>query len=227
VDSRSYRARDAQLLQMAVSSGQTNPLTFFSFYLSCQATVSSPSNASLLDEVFNLYSSSQRCGSRLKCVATRLFDRMREGAHENSIDVAALAALHDCCEHPAWPSIMACVSEVCFPASAHGNSLDAHTDTGEHTDRHTRRHRLRHRHTQVTRTQVNTKKRRMFFSEFCRLIQQVCSSLHNHIHLHGQQTGQKDTEQHQDKLPPVLHADGRPSSVCYQQAVAAHGHCMT
>jgi hypothetical protein len=123
--------------------------------------------------------------------------------------------------HQSWRASVRCVF-----LHPHMGTLWMHRHRQAHRQAHTQTPR-RHRHTQVTRTQANTKKRRMFFSEFCRLIQQVCSSLHNHIHLHGQQTGQKDTEQHQDKLPPVLHADGRLSSVCSQQAVAAYGHCMT
>lgn len=107
---RAFQPRDVQMLQMLISA-QTNPLACLSFYLSCHAAVSCPSHVSLLDEVFTLHSS-QRCRSRLRCVATRLFDKLRESAHEDSIDVAVLSGLHDCCEHPAWASIMAGVCEV-------------------------------------------------------------------------------------------------------------------
>ena len=105
-----HQQQDVKLLQMLISA-QTKPMACLSFFLACRAAASCPSYVSLLDEVFDIYSS-QRCRSRLRCVATSLYDRFRESTHDDSIDVAVLSELHDCCDHPAWPTVMAGVCEV-------------------------------------------------------------------------------------------------------------------
>jgi hypothetical protein len=60
----------------------------------------------------------------------------------------------------------------------------------------------------------------MFFSEFIRLMEQVCTCLDSYLHLHGAQGGHQDTVQSQDMLAPVLHAAGRLSKVSSQNAVS-------
>lgn len=133
-----YQPQDVHLLQMLISA-QTKPMACLSFYLACHAAASCPSQVSLVDDVFDLHSS-QRCRSRLRCVATSLFDRFRECSHDDSIDVAVLSELHDCCGHPAWPSIMAGVCEVCSPVAEHTRqqvigrwtATDSSTITGQH-----------------------------------------------------------------------------------------------
>jgi hypothetical protein len=122
----------------------------------------------LLDEVFTLYSS-QQCRSRFWCVATTLFDRMRDGAHDNSIDVSVLSALHDCCDHPSWRSVMAGVCEVRqwglwgLATAVRCSTIPLFGDDELHLSYH---------------LQASTKKNsRMLFPEFVRLMQQVCTNI--------------------------------------------------